>query len=85
MFSRERHAVFPHDSVFTSGNAVLILCLAGVLPIIVLDLLVLRVHRRSSKMSSSCMKRSIFASSTCSAMPRSLPTSRRYSGPVRYE
>jgi protein-S-isoprenylcysteine O-methyltransferase Ste14 len=45
---RERYAVSPHDSVFTTGNAVLILCLAGVLPIIVLDLLVLRVHRRAS-------------------------------------
>jgi protein-S-isoprenylcysteine O-methyltransferase Ste14 len=45
---REFHSVSPHASVFVTGNAVLILCLAGVVPIILLDLMVLRVHRRAS-------------------------------------
>lgn len=45
---RQRYAVAPHDSIFTGGDAVLILCLAGVLPILLFDIFVLRVHRRPS-------------------------------------
>lgn len=45
---RQRYAVAPHDQVFMGGDAVLIICLAGVVPIILFDVFVLRVHRRAS-------------------------------------
>lgn len=41
-------AVLHQQHWLASGDAVLIVCAAGILPIIALDLLVLRVHRRAS-------------------------------------
>jgi protein-S-isoprenylcysteine O-methyltransferase Ste14 len=45
---RQWYAVHPQDRVFTTGNAVLILCAACVVPIILLDIFALRVHRRAT-------------------------------------
>jgi protein-S-isoprenylcysteine O-methyltransferase Ste14 len=54
-FLRERrHTAIAHgidiskDALLNGQNAVLILCAAGVVPIILLDIFVLRVHRRAS-------------------------------------